>query len=88
MAPSKKPRITYSDIAKEAGVSKATVSRVLNDDPNVDDDRRKRVVETVEKMGYKRNRAASALASGKTGMIAIVIDDDLSILSDPFYATV
>lgn len=88
MAPSKKPRITYSDIANEAGVSKATVSRVLNDDPNVDDERRKRVIETVERMGYKRNRAASALASGKSGMIAIVIDDDLSILSDPFYATV
>lgn len=81
-------RITYSDIAIEAGVSKATVSRVLNDDANVDEHRRQRVLETVERMGYKRHRAASALASGKTGMIAIVIDDDLSVLSDPFYATV
>jgi DNA-binding LacI/PurR family transcriptional regulator len=88
MIPSKKPRITYSDIATEAGVSKATVSRVLNDDGKVDEDRRKRVLETVEKMGYQRHRAASALASGRTGMIAIVIDDDLSVLSDPFYATV
>ena len=83
-----KPRITYSDIAAEAGVSKATVSRVLNDDANVDEERRRRVLETVERMGYKRHRAASALASGRTGMIAIVIDDDLSVLSDPFYATV
>ena len=85
---SSKPRITYSDIASEAGVSKATVSRVLNDDSNVDEERRRRVLETVERMGYKRHRAASALASGRTGMIAIVIDDDLSVLSDPFYATV
>ena len=85
---SSKPRITYSDIAAEAGVSKATVSRVLNDDSSVDEDRRRRVLETVERMGYKRHRAASALASGRTGMIAIVIDDDLSVLSDPFYATV
>jgi DNA-binding LacI/PurR family transcriptional regulator len=44
MIPSKKPRITYSDIAIEAGVSKATVSRVLNDDGKVDEDRRKRVL--------------------------------------------
>jgi len=88
LAPHQKPRITYSDIAAEAGVSKATVSRVLNDDSNVDEERKKRVLEAVEKMGYKRHRAASALASGRTGMIAIVIDDDLSVLSDPFYATV
>lgn len=83
-----KPRPTYAVIAKEAGVSEATVSRVLNGDERVDADRVKKVLEVVERLGYKRNRAATALASGRTNLIAVVIDDDLSLFTDPFWATV
>ena len=83
-----KPRPTYAEIAKVAGVSEATVSRVLNDDPKVNPDRVARVQEAVQKLGYKKHRAASALASGKSGLIAIVIDDDLSVFADPFWASV
>jgi len=83
-----KTRPTYSVIAKTAGVSEATVSRVLNQDESVHPDRAKRVLEAVEKLGYKKNRVASALASGRTGLIAVVIDDDLSVFADPFYGTV
>jgi LacI family transcriptional regulator len=79
---------TYSEIAEAAGVSEATVSRVLNDDPKVHPDRAKAVRKAVEKLGYRRNRAAAALASGKTSLIAIVIEDDLGVFSDPFWATV
>ena len=82
------PRPTYSVIAKAAGVSEATVSRVLNGDESVHPDRAKRVQEAVDKLGYRKNRVASALASGRSGLIAVVIDDDLSVFSDPFWGTV
>lgn len=81
-------KLTYTQIAREAGVSEATVSRVLNGDIRVDPERAKRVQEVVAKLGYKKNRAASALATGRTGLIAVIIDDDLSIFADPFWATV
>lgn len=85
----KKPkRPTYAEIAKLAGVSEATVSRVLNGDDKVDADRIKAVTEAVETLGYKKNRAAAALASGRTGLIAVVIDDDLSVFQDPFWGTI
>jgi DNA-binding LacI/PurR family transcriptional regulator len=86
MVPQSRP--TYSVIAQTAGVSEATVSRVLNGDDNVHPDRAKRVHEAVEKLGYRKNRVASALASGRSGLIAVVIDDDLSVFSDPFWGTV
>lgn len=81
-------RPTYAELAKAAGVSEATVSRVLNGDERVHPDRAKRVHNAVEKLGYRRNRVAAALASGKTGLIAIVIEDDLGVFGDPFWATV
>jgi len=86
MAPLARP--TYAVIAKTAGVSEATVSRVLNGDDSVHPDRAQRVREAVEELGYKKNRVASALASGRTGLIAVVIDDELSVFSDPFWGTV
>lgn len=82
------PRPTYSVIAKVAGVSEATVSRVLNGDESVHPDRAKRVHEAVDNLGYRKNRVASALASGRSGLIAVVIDDDASVFSDPFWGTV
>jgi len=85
----KKPkRPTYAEIAKLSGVSEATVSRVLNGDDKVDAERIKSVTEAVETLGYKKNRAAAALASGRTGLIAVVIDDDLSVFQDPFWGTI
>ena len=83
-----KSKLTYTQIAREAGVSEATVSRVLNGDERVNPERAQRVRETVAKLGYKKNPAASALATGKTGLVAIVIDDDLSVFADPFWALV
>ena len=86
MVPGARP--TYAVIAKTAGVSEATVSRVLNGDESVHPERARRVQEAVEKLGYKKNRVASALASGRTGLIAVVIDDGLSVFADPFWGTV
>lgn len=81
-------RPTYSELAKLAGVSEATVSRVLNGDERVHPDRAKRVHKAVEKLGYRRNRAAASLASGRSGLIAIVIENDLGLFADPFWGTV
>jgi DNA-binding LacI/PurR family transcriptional regulator len=82
------PRPTYTVIAKAAGVSEATVSRVLNGDESVHPERAQRVHDAVDKLGYRKNRVASALASGRSGLIAVVIDDDLSVFSDPFWGSV
>jgi DNA-binding LacI/PurR family transcriptional regulator len=83
-----KSRPTYAEIAKLAGVSEATVSRVLNGDSKVDTDRVAAVNKAVDQLGYQKNRAAAALASGRTGLIAVVIDDDLSVFQDPFWGAI
>lgn len=83
-----KQRPTYSAIAKAAGVSEATVSRVLNGDDRVAPERAAAVLKSVDELGYRKHRAATALASGRTGLIAVVIDDDLSIFADPFWSNV
>lgn len=81
-------RTTYTEIAELAGVSKATVSRVMNGDTKVHPDRMAAVLAAVEAKGYKLNRAARALSTGRTGLIAVVIDDDVSALADPFWGIV
>jgi DNA-binding LacI/PurR family transcriptional regulator len=88
VAAKQKSRPTYAEIAKLAGVSEATVSRVLNGDPKVDADRIAAVNKAVDQLGYQKNRAAAALASGRTGLIAVVIDDDLSVFQDPFWGAI
>ena len=60
------------DVARLAGVSQKTVSRVLNDEPYVSADVRRRVLDAAEELGYRRNNAARALASGRTRSIGVV----------------
>ena len=60
------------DVARLAGVSQKTVSRVLNDEPYVSADVRRRVLDAAEELGYRRNQAARALASGRTRSIGVV----------------
>lgn len=60
------------DVARVAGVSQKTVSRVFNDEPYVSADVRRRVLEAAEQLGYRRNNAARALASGRTRSIGVV----------------
>ena len=59
-------RPTTKDIAEAAGVSLATVDRVLNDRPNVSDRSRERVLRAIDKIGYVRNIAAVNLAKNRT----------------------
>jgi hypothetical protein len=60
------------DVARLAGVSQKTVSRVLNDEPYVSVDVRRRVLDAAEALGYRRNQAARALASVRTRSIGVV----------------
>ncbi|HST80613.1 MAG TPA: LacI family DNA-binding transcriptional regulator [Kineosporiaceae bacterium] len=61
-----------ADVARVAGVSRKTVSRVLNDEPYVSAEVRQRVLEAAEKLGYRLNNAARMLASGRTRSIGVV----------------
>lgn len=70
-------RITIYDVAKEADVSLATVSRVINDSRVVREDTRQRVQEVIEKLGYKPNAVAQGLALSKTTTVSIVVSEKL-----------
>jgi DNA-binding LacI/PurR family transcriptional regulator len=63
---------TLQDVAKLAGVSTATVSKVLSNTPYFTDETRDKVLHAVEQLGYIPNLAARALSSGKTHIIAVV----------------
>ncbi|MFC8193746.1 LacI family DNA-binding transcriptional regulator [Cellulomonas sp. NPDC057328] len=63
------------DVAQVAGVSHQTVSRVLNDHPNVRPETRARVLAAIEQLGYRRNTAARALVTRRTGAIGVVTED-------------
>lgn len=79
------PNLTLEDIAKQAGVSRSTVSRVINDKPFVRDAVRARVWEVINKTGYQPNVAARSLASQRSYMIGLVLPHSVSYMfSDPF----
>ncbi|MFF3376632.1 LacI family DNA-binding transcriptional regulator [Streptomyces sp. NPDC002680] len=66
------PAPVSADVARVAGVSRKTVSRVLNNEPYVSDEVRQRVLGAAEKLGYRLNHAARALASGRNRSIGVV----------------
>ncbi|MDD3948470.1 MAG: LacI family DNA-binding transcriptional regulator [Anaerolineaceae bacterium] len=76
--------LKLEDIAKLAGVSRSTVSRVVNNSPNVDAATRKRVEKIIQNTGYRPNAAARSLASQRTNMIGLVIPRTTSaFFTDP-----
>jgi LacI family transcriptional regulator len=80
------PNLTLEDIAKKAGVSRSTVSRVVNDDPNVSDIVRKRVHQVISSTGYHPHPAARSLASRRSWMIGLVLPRTVSnFFTDPFF---
>ena len=74
--------IRMSDVAKLAGVSTMTVSRVLNENANVLDETRQRVFAAVERLGYRRNELARSLRERRSRQIGILVPN----LCDPFFA--
>ena len=80
------PNLTLVDIAKQAGVSRSTASRVVNDDPNVNENVRKRVQEVIEATGYHPHAAARSLASRRSWMIGLVLPRTVStFFTDPYF---
>ena len=69
--PTPRPRLV--DVALRAGVSKKTVSNVVNDFPFVAAETRARVVAAIDELGYRPNLSARNLARGRTGAVALVI---------------
>jgi len=74
--------VTIYDVAREANVSMATVSRVVNGNPNVKPTTRKKVNEAISRLGYRPNAVARGLASKKTTTVGVIIPD----ISNSFYA--
>ena len=80
---------TLEQIAKAAGVSRSTVSRVINDEPNVSDAVRERVWRVVKEMGYHPHAAARSLAGRRTKTLGIVIPQAVNtVFSDPYFSRV
>lgn len=75
---------TIADVAERAGVSTATVSRVLNDNYPVARATKESVLDAVEALGYTANAHARALASAATRTVGIIIND----MVDPFFSYV
>ncbi|WP_328471982.1 LacI family DNA-binding transcriptional regulator [Streptomyces sp. NBC_00448] len=84
-----RPRLpTLEDVARSAGVSRATVSRVVNGTRNVDPEIQKVVQEAVAQTGYVPNRAARTLVTRRTDSVALVFSVPEHPADDPFMARV
>ncbi len=78
------PNVTVRDVAAHAGVSRATVSRVLNNNPTVDAALRERVVEAVRELGYQPNRMARRLRSQTSSVIGLIVSD----IQNPYFISI
>jgi LacI family transcriptional regulator len=80
--PKRKP--SSWDIAREAGVSQSTVSRVLNNSPRISEATSQRVKEAMARLGYAPNAAARTLTTGRSNLIGLVVSN----ITNPFYPEV
>lgn len=80
-------RLKLEDIGRMAGVSRSTVSRVVNGEPSVRPEVRERVEAVIRETGYTPNAAARSLVSNRTGVIGLVIPSRVhSLFEDPYFA--
>ncbi len=78
--------LTLEEIARRVGVSRSTVSRVVNHDPTVGTEIRERVLKVVNETGYQPNPAARSLASRRSRVIGLVIPRSIRTFStDPYF---
>ena len=74
---------TIIDVAKEAGVSTATVSRVINSSPSLNEDTKEKVLAAMEKLHYNPNTIARSLVKGRNETIGFLVSN----LTSPFWTT-
>ena len=80
---------TLADVARLAGVSSATASRVLTGSTHVQPETRNKVEQAMAQLGYVRNRAARAMRTRQTGSIALVVgEENVKVFTDPFFARI
>jgi LacI family transcriptional regulator len=77
-------KLTVKDIAREAGVSTATISRVLNNSGYVSEPVRAKVLQAIEKMNYQPNSIARSLKQEKTRSVGIILPD----MTNPYFMTI
>lgn len=81
-------KLTLEDIAQLAGVSRSTVSRVINEHPAVSEAVRQRVWDIVNETGYRPNQAARSLASQRSNIIGLVIPRRVhTFFTDPYFSS-
>lgn len=73
------------DVARIAGVNKATVSRALRGDPRISSSTREKIWKIAKEMEYRLDLAASGLSGGKTGIVALVLDESRPWFSPLFF---
>lgn len=79
-------RLTLEQIAKQSGVSRSTVSRVVRNHESVSPAVRQRVIEVIKETGYQPNAAARSLAGQRTNVIGLVIAESAqSLFTDAYY---
>lgn len=76
---------TIDDVARLSGLARATVSRVLNDGPNVSDRSRTRVLEAVAALGYQVNLQARYLAGGGNRSVLLILSSDTESEPNSYY---
>ncbi|NPV69588.1 MAG: LacI family DNA-binding transcriptional regulator [Firmicutes bacterium] len=82
-------RVTIKDVAKAAGVSPSTVSRVINNVPGIGDEMRTRVRALMKEMDYRPDLNARSLVKRQTGNIALIVPRGMFfVFSNPFFALV
>ncbi|MCP2164168.1 LacI family DNA-binding transcriptional regulator [Goodfellowiella coeruleoviolacea] len=80
---------TLEEVARVAGVSRSTVSRVINDLPHVSRKARESVARAIQTLGYVPNQAARSLATKRTNSVALVFSEHgTRVFGDPFFAGV
>jgi DNA-binding LacI/PurR family transcriptional regulator len=81
--------VTMDEVAKAAGVSQATVSRVVNGNPRVNSATKRAVERTIERLGFVPNVAARSLVTRRSDSIGVLIPEPTSrVFGDPFFAQV
>lgn len=80
--------VSIKDVALKAGVSIASVSRVLSGKPGVGAQTAERIKQVIDELGYRPNLGARGLVKRKTGNIAVVVPRGSYILNNPFFSTI